>query len=350
MIQELVPWRNAVPLIEGGPNGALTSVGHSKERAAELVGEAERYYGRKSILLGDWLSRRWLAKSKNPYRDEIVAVGEALGCRGAALLNLSYEWGCTSAVGPDPAGDGNRLLRTLDWKLPGIGRNVIVVRQHGDAGSYLSVTWPGFVGVVTAMAPGRFAAAINQPDLRVFTRFRWVDWVLGRHLAWRSKGLPPVHVLRHVFDTCHTYAEARQKLIETPLCTPAFFILSGVGVDEACVIERFEDGGDVHEGPTSIANQGLKRPRPGHVGVGNSAARRALLETLRDRQQSGFDWVVEPILNNRTRVTVVANATRGVLSVQGWENGVPATRPLTVRDSDGDNGARAAGRTFAGRR
>jgi hypothetical protein len=38
--------------------------------------------------------------------------------------------------------------------------------MRGPAGEYYSVTWPGYVGTLTALAPDRFAAAINQAPLR----------------------------------------------------------------------------------------------------------------------------------------------------------------------------------------
>jgi len=50
------------------------------------------------------------------------------------------------------------LARTLDWPFPGLGRLADVVRSEASAGEYFSVTWPGYAGALTAMAPGRFGA------------------------------------------------------------------------------------------------------------------------------------------------------------------------------------------------
>ena len=136
------------------------------------------------------------------------------------MLNMSYEWSCSAGVGADPTGVGNRLLRTLDWPLPGLGRALVVARQQGAAGCYYNVTWPGYVGVLTAMAPGRFSAAINQPPLRRFTGSLPLDWVLGRFSIYRHGGLPPSHLLRRVFDECRGYEDAKRMLVETPVCLP----------------------------------------------------------------------------------------------------------------------------------
>ena len=42
--------------------------------------------------------------------------------------------------------------------------------MQGPAGEFFNITWPGFVGALTAMAPWRFAAAINQAPLWRRTR------------------------------------------------------------------------------------------------------------------------------------------------------------------------------------
>ena len=100
----------------------------------------------------------------SPYAGEIDAVAKALKRPGTWLLHGAYLFGCTALA--DETTEGPRLRRTLDWPFPGLGRLVEVVRRRGAAGEYLNVTWPGFVGVLTAVAPGRFAASINQAPMR----------------------------------------------------------------------------------------------------------------------------------------------------------------------------------------
>jgi hypothetical protein len=41
-----------------------------------------------------------------------------------------------------------------------------------------------------------------------------------------------------------------------------------------------------------------------------------------------FDWMIEPIHNKDTRLSVVANPATGSLLVQGWEVEGPATEVL----------------------
>jgi hypothetical protein len=66
------------------------------------------------------------------------------------------------------------LARTLDWPFPGLGRYADVVRLEGPAGEYFSVTWPGYAGVLTATAPSRFTACINQAPMYRRTQHPWL--------------------------------------------------------------------------------------------------------------------------------------------------------------------------------
>lgn len=314
-----------IPLIDAREGGSIAIIDAVPALAAALVAAGRRRYGRLGLGLGDGLSRRWLGRNDNPYAAEIEMVAARVGAAGSVLLNMSYEWGCTTGVGADPAGVGSRLLRTLDWPLAGLGNAVVVARRRGEAGEYYDVTWPGFVGVATAMAPGRFSAALNQPPMRRYTASCAIDWVINRARVWRSAGMPPPHLLRRVFDTCATYAEAREMLATTALCIPAFFTLSGAEASEGCVLERSEDGVVVHEGPTSVANHWMALKETGWDRGTDSVRRRALMEARRDRAPDDLSWVVEPILNATTRLALMANAGRGTLRVRGFEADGPVT-------------------------
>lgn len=302
------------------------------DRLATIISIARRHYGRIALRMGDSATRQWLTRNRNPYAGEIAEVARRVAVPGAYLLNLSYEWSCTTGTAPDPRRGGNRMLRTLDWPLAGLGRNVVVARQDGGAGPYFTMTWPGFVGVLTAMAPGRFSAAINQPPMRKTTRSCWFDWAINRTGVWRHSALPPSHLLRRVFDRCRTYAEAKAALTGEDLCLPAFFILSGVAPDEGCVIERLERRAAVHDGPAAIANHWLSFREPGRDRGTDSSGRLAMMRSVLEAGTANdeFAWVAPPILNDTTRLAVVANASAGTLRVQGWESDGPATRVFSV--------------------
>ena len=309
----------SIPRHDTGAAGPLALIDADPGRFQSLMASGLDHYGARALKIGDGLTRRWLAKSANPYRHEIEDVAARMGHPGGYLLNLSYEWTCTTGVGPEPGGPAMRMLRTLDWPLRGLGLNVVVGGHEGAAGPWLNVTWPGFVGVATAMAPGRFAAAINQPPMRRLTPSREIDWVINRAALWRSRALPPVHLLRRVFERASTYGDAKAMLSETPLSIPAFFTLAGVADGEGCVIERSESAVQVREAPASVANHWIAGGRGGRMRGDDSPGRWRMMEDVRDRAGPDFSWVGPPILNATTRLAVAANPRKGSLTVQGFE-------------------------------
>lgn len=324
----------SIPLIDLGDRGAVGLLDAAPERAEALRQVGESHYTRPGLRIGDAIGRAWLERSANPYRQEIAAVAARLGNPGGVALNLSYEYACTGLAGPDPAGRGARLLRVLDWRLPGLGRHVVVARQTGTAGEFYNVTWPGAVSALTAMAPGRFCAAIHQAPMRRHGLTLPGDWLRNRLLFWRSRALPPAHLLRQVFEDCPGYRTARQRLTETPIALPAIFILTGVAPGEACVIERLEDRAAVHDRPASWANDwqttdfGANWRARGRDNSGRCAG----LHTLHERPCEGLGWLQPPVLNPDTRLAVRMNAATGELAVLGFEAQRPATEEFLLNN------------------
>jgi hypothetical protein len=92
----------------------------------------------------DRISQRWLVRSRSPYVGEIAHIADALDFSGAWLLNASMQWGCTSLACEQ--GGAPWLVRTLDWPFEGLGRHTEHANMSGEAGDFVSVTWPGYVG------------------------------------------------------------------------------------------------------------------------------------------------------------------------------------------------------------
>jgi hypothetical protein len=319
----------AIPVIDIGAAGPVELARRARPQAEALLAAARRQFTGALVGLGDRRARRWLVRAGNPYLLEIDAIAVELGRRGLHGLNLSYEWACTSSVAPARDGRGMVLRRTLDWPFHGLGRNLVVARRGGAAGPWLDVTWPGFVGIFTAVAPGRFAAAINQAPLRRRTGLMPADWLIDRIGVGRSAALPPCHLLRRVFESCATYAEAKEALTSTPICLPALFILAGPCPGEGCVIERTEDRAAVVEAPACVANNWLTGSfRRGTPRGFDSPGRQARLAACVADGAAGMDWVVAPVANPYTRLAAVLDAAGGGLAVQGWERDGPATQVL----------------------
>ncbi len=308
---------------------ALASAQAEPERLALLMNSARRSYTPIGMRWADERSRKWHGRGNSPYADAVIEVSRLIGGPGAFLLNYSYEWGCTTGAAPD--GDGATLMRTLDWPFDGLGRALVVVRQQGMAGPYLNVTWPGYAGVLTGLAPGRFAAAINQPPLPLPRLGKAAGWVTLRVRVNRSTALPPSHLLRLAFDRCRNFDEAVDLIRTTPICIPAIFTLVGLKSGEMIVIERTETDAFTPAEPTA-ANHWASAPGPrGRPRNRSSLPRRAAMTRLTaDLPDWSFEWLTPPILQPDTRLAVMANPLTGRLLVQGWEKTGPATGILDM--------------------
>jgi hypothetical protein len=325
-----------IPLVEGGSIALLKA---QLNVAHTLLGAARRLYTPMGVALADKASLAWLRRTANPYLAEIGALAAMLGQPGLFMLNVSYEWGCTSAVAA--GGGASRLLRTLDWPLNGLGRNVAVMKTRGPAGEYLSVTWPGFAGVLTAMAPGRFSLAINQAKDWHGRVTRMLEWPLSRLRFLASDALPPAHLARRVCEGAGSYDAAVRLLADTPVCMPAFFTVSGVLPHQGCVIERTPTAARIHPAPAACANHwrfpGLRGAAPSHAMrldllSGYMRRSHARHDAMAERMAvaEGFGWLTPPVLCRDTRLACTAEAASGRLAVLGIEHMKPATRILTV--------------------
>jgi hypothetical protein len=329
----------AIPIVDAGDGGPLRHAALSSARSRALRDQCLTVLPRvvtPFLPALDIAARRWLTRSCSPYVPEIAQIAATLGWPGVWLLNNSYQWGCTALAREE---DGVPwLARTLDWPYPGLGRHAELLRAKAPAGEYFSVTWPGYASVLTAMAPRRFAACLNQAPMWRRTRHPWLrlyDLAANALHTWVNiRHMPPDHLLRQVFETCETYAAAKSVLEETPVARPAIYVLIGCAPNERCVIERTETGFATRENATSAANDWVpSRPRwEARVAAtyfltwspAEAAAR------CRDRYDAlagwrgllshdGFEWVKPPVLNPYTRLAVTMSPARAILRVAGYE-------------------------------
>ncbi len=338
-----------IPVADVRSGGPVRLANDEHLRARALSEECLRWLpGTVRTLLPamDAATRGWLRRSSSPYVGEVEAIAAALGFPGIWFLNGSYEWGCTSLARDEDGAPW--LARTLDWPFPGLGRYVEVVQMQGTAGDFFNVTWPGYVGTLSASAPGRFAAAINQAPLWRRTRKPWLrpmDIILNAVRTWGIHACPPDHLLRQVFETCRNFDEAKRLLETTPIARPVIFTLVGCKPGERCVIERTVDGFVTRDENTSAANDWLYSTPPWEARVSSAvmltrtyeeaaANSRLRRETLAAWQHSfkrpGFAWVTPPILNPFTRIAVEMCPANGTLRVAGYENETENDLPRQV--------------------
>ena len=319
-----------IPVLDVGPAFYLETLERDEARAHALIDAATGYVPHAALRALDVISRRWLAKQDSAHLGEIDAVARRLGRPGAYFLSVNYEWGCTCRVAPAPDHKSARLLRVLDWHTPGLGRYVIAARVSGAAGPFVALTWPGYTGVLQAMAPGRFAGALNQPPMRKALGGFYLDWAANRARVWRMTHVTPAHLLRSVFETATTFAEAKQMLSEVPISTPAIFSLAGVKPNETAVIERTETEARVHDGVQVAANHWQTPGWRGHSRGVDSAGRARQMHSAATDLDPSFPWLAWPIRNSCTRLVMVADAASGKLVAQGFEADGPATEPLEL--------------------
>jgi len=327
-----------IPMVDVREGGAVRHAIDGCARARALGEDCLTWLlppARMVLPLMDGISRRWLQRSQSPYIGDVKAIAEALGFPGIWFLNSSYQWCCTSLAREE--GGRPWLVRTLDWPFPGLGRRVEIARMRAPAGEFLNVTWPGYAGVLTALAPGRFAVALNQAPLWRRTNHPWLrpyDLAANALRTWPIRFAPPDHALREVFETCRDYGEAKHRLETVPIARPAIFTLVGCTRGERCVIERTEQEFSSRSEETAAANDWLCSTAPWEARVGatmlwtsssaeaaacSRARREALAVWQEPLARENFAWVVPPVLNPFTRIAVAMCPADQTLRVLGYE-------------------------------
>jgi hypothetical protein len=323
-----------IPQFDCGTLGAAQLAEMALTRTDRMVTLGRRIYTPPGLAFADWRSRSWFARNETPFGAEIDQIAKRIGSGSVHALNASYEWACTTAaVGP-------AMLRVLDWRFDGLGREIVVAKHRSTAGEWLNVTWPGFVGVLTALAPGRFAAALNQAPLRRRTGLLPIDWFIDRVRVNRSRALPATHLLRLAFETCRNFNQAVALLRDTPIALPAMFAISGPDGQDA-IIERQERSAMVLTGNEVMANHWLNPEWKGHgrprgiVSKERWSSMRRIADQSADHLGEDFSWLRPPVLNKYTRLAAMMNAATGTLQVVGLERfgsiALPATQTLTTR-------------------
>jgi hypothetical protein len=317
-----------IPLLDAGIDWPFETPECEFKRINAMLDEGGGRIPKLAMKIADAVSRRWLERSHQPYLAEIDRIAARIARPGAYFLNLSYEWGCTSSAGPSSDGRSARLVRVLDWPDRGLGRYIIAARITCDAGAWLTLTWPGYTGVLQAISPGRFAAALNQAPMEQPVGAYLLDWLVNRSRVWRRTHLTPAHLLRQVFERARDFVAAKAMLSETPIALPTIYILAGLAPDEACVIERLPDKAHVIRGPVCAANAWQTPGWSGRSRGENNSERLALMRSAEHSLGGEFAWLRPPILNRRTRLVFIADASRGSVVAQGYEAGGPATALL----------------------
>jgi hypothetical protein len=342
-----------IPIIDVRSGGTLRHARVGEARARALRDACLEWFPRACrpmLPFLDHYAKQWLMRSRSPYVEEIRAIAATLGFPGIWFFNGSYQWCCTALARDEGATPW--LVRTLDWPFPGLGRYAEIAHMRGPAGEFFNVTWPGYVGALTALAPGRFAAAINQAPMRRRTHGRLLRFydlavnALGTLLHVRE--IPPDQLLRQVLETCGNYDEARWVLETTPVARPVIFTLVGCTPGQRCVIERTERDGQTRESETAAANDWLNSTAQWEARIGGGKILSSTFDEAADNSRTrrealsrwpgcfareGFAWITPPVLNPFTRLAVEMCPATGVLRAVGYElsAGQQLPQPATLQ-------------------
>lgn len=175
-----------------------------------------------------------------PWRDELLMWSDSCDIPMTDLFfaNLVYEvtqfpsgipfkpFGCTAAACclPDL---GMVHVRHLDWPLSDMGPKTIIMRYHYPKGVVVtSVTWPGFVGMLSAMRYTPWGSE-NQSFSITMNQAPQVGMV--------KTALPPSFVLRQAVEQAQDFGRAVETM-QQKMAASALFVLAGTR--DACRVDN----------------------------------------------------------------------------------------------------------------
>lgn len=183
--------------------------------ATEMLGQIEMLA--EQIIPPDYLSEmRALAEMAN------IPLGKVVLCNGYYDL-IKPLIGCTGFAYNGP--DGPVHTRNLDWWTENSllsDCSELFYFTGAPAGDFYAISWPGYVGVLSGMAHGRFAVTLNA--------------VLSDDPF--EMATPVSLRLREALESCQTYDEAVSFLQKVTLPSDCLLLVSGPKTGQYCVIER----------------------------------------------------------------------------------------------------------------
>jgi predicted choloylglycine hydrolase len=209
-----------------------------KRNARRLIKNAQEKLRFSSILkpvinkLCDYIA------GESEYAEDIKTIAKLLKVQEGAVIcgNLEYElamcgltnpFACTAAAVYTPK-LGMLHVRNLDWPGEYIGRYTIKVVYQSHFGNFIAVTWPGYVGVLSAVAENRFSATISLLPWPGF------DWLPKPNIF----GWPASFLLRYIFENCASFEDALKEIKITPVVAPVIITLVGPERGQAVAIEK----------------------------------------------------------------------------------------------------------------
>ncbi len=178
---------------------------------------------------GNLISKLLKDASLACVEEDLRGLSEVLRIPHETLLaaNLYYDslkllWACSAFAVDTPQGPLH--ARNLDWVAEDLKMSEasLTLRYRGTGFEFVSVGWPGMVGVLSASAPGRFSISLNA--------------VCSEEPF--SGGLPVVFLLRRVLEEAKDF-EAAVAILETEkICSDCILLVTGTEAGQFVIVER----------------------------------------------------------------------------------------------------------------
>ncbi|KAL1241183.1 Acid ceramidase [Trichinella pseudospiralis] len=186
--------------------------------------------GKLTIFIQKFFGK-WIAKLPHPYREEIIGIAQIVNVPVAEDANgnmyaarnldfgmllgwdsINHDWTMTEIL--------RKLVINIDWKRDG----KLLYKSAGFA---------GFIGVLTAVKPGKFTISINERFSKNGGFIGILEWMLKieqtKWVTWLT---------REVMENVDHFQEAVFSLSVVHLMAPVYFIVSGSEIGEGAVITR----------------------------------------------------------------------------------------------------------------
>lgn len=165
------------------------------------------------------------------YKDEIESIAGILGipAQQVLLAQLSYEMhSCCSSIVVNCDGT-NMFYRTMDWPLDYLKKLTCKLdfKRNGRV-IFTSISWAGFIGILTAMVPSKYAISVN---------FRTSDGnLLGNAKRCLTMSWPTGYLVRELLEMELSYDDLIYQLQACHLISPCYFtVCNATGVSNVII-------------------------------------------------------------------------------------------------------------------
>lgn len=211
-----------------------------KKECLEAFFEMNKLFDQSTITkiskyIALWTIKCYSISNNVLYKQELQGIADILdmSLENAILFQLCYEMfsACTSVI---IHLNGSPIhFRTMDWGMSFLKKLTIELDfRKNDKTIFKAISWAGYIGIFTAMMPGRYSISLNYRCCggSIFSN---IKKALG--LSW-----PAGYLIRRVLEDNLDFKEVLNKLKRSPVISPCYIIL-GNCLGKSYIIVRDRD-------------------------------------------------------------------------------------------------------------